>query len=322
MLQIMKERTLDYDSFVSTVRDVVKERMGDGFDIRIYKVIKNNSLELDSLVILKEGRGIAPNIYFKPYYESYLEGTSVDVIVERLCNIYNHCSMPLVQEDFTYTLKEMKPYIFYRTVSFDRNRKLLKDIPHIRYLDLAITFHCLVQSDEEGIGTIRITNGHLKQWGITLGDLKKLADINTARLFPAAIVKMEEVLRGMFKNGLTDDLDSDFTKELEIMLTDKGVTGKQNDMYVLSNQKGISGSSCILYEDILQNFARKINSDFYILPSSIHEVLLVPETKNMKKEDLAAMVREINVTQVADEEVLSDNVYFFSRESNKVLLNP
>lgn len=320
MLQLMEERTLDYATFISTVRDIVKERMGEGYDVRIYKVVKNNSLELDSLVILKEGKSFAPNIYFKPYYESYIEGTSVDVIAERLCCIYNHCSMPLVKEDFSYTLKEMEPYIFYRTVSFDRNRKILKEIPHIRYLDLAITFHCLVQSDEEGIGTIRITNSHLKQWGIALGDLKKMADANTVRLFPASIKNMEEVLKGMFYSGLTDDLESDFSKELEILLTDKKDAEKQHEMYVLTNQKGINGASCILYDDILQNFANKINSDFYILPSSIHEVLLVPKTKNMKKEDLAAMVREINATQVADEEVLSDNVYFFSRENRLVML--
>lgn len=320
MFQIVEEKALDYDSFVATVRDMVRERMGEGYDIHIYRITKNNSLEMDSLVILKEGKNFAPHIYFKPYYESYLAGTSVEDIAGRLCCIYNHCSVPLIREDFSYALKEMKPFIFYRVVNYERNRMLLLDIPHIRYHDLAVTYHCLVQSDEEGIGTIRISNAHMKQWGITLKELRMIARANTAGLFPAIIKRLEEVLGEAVPFRHKDGPQEDIPKELNSLLKKKKQSVNMDKIYVLTNNRGINGASCILYEDILEQFAAKINSDLFILPSSIHEVLLVPETGFINSSDLILMVREVNATQVAAEEVLSDNIYLYSRESKSVTL--
>lgn len=109
----VKEELLDYASFVSFVRNMVSERMGEGYSIKLFKVMKNNSLELDSLVVLKEGRNFAPNIYLNAYYDSYIAGTDVIEIVDRICMIYDHCSIPIVQEDFEYTLEHMRPYIFF-----------------------------------------------------------------------------------------------------------------------------------------------------------------------------------------------------------------
>ena len=320
MIEVLQERTMNYDSFVSTMKQIIEKRMGEGYDISIYKVIKNNSLELDSLVVLQEGRNIAPNIYLMPYYESYLEGTTIDDVADRLCGVYQYGSVQNVDDDFCYTLKEMKPYIFYRLVSFDKNIKLLEEVPHIRYLDLAITFHCLVRSDEDGIGTIRITNEHMKLWDVSLGEIKELAVANTERLFPATIKSMEEVLMGMLSGELVLAGGDNPMADLTPKLIDDLKNPCQQEMYILTNQKGINGASCMLYGDVIRTFASHINSDLYILPSSIHEILLVPQTPDMKKETLSKMVEEVNQTQVAREEVLSDKVYFFSRELNSIIL--
>jgi hypothetical protein len=91
-------------------------------------------------------------------------------------------------------------------------------------------------------------------------------------------------------------------------------------MYILSNFKGINGASCLLYENVLSEFAQLIQSDFYILPSSIHEIILVPYDKAILKEALAEMVEEVNRTQVSGDEVLSDRVYFYSRKNNSLTM--
>lgn len=319
MLQTVKEEVLGYDSFVSTIKQIVKERMGEGYSIRIYKVMKNNSLELDSLVVLKEGKNFAPNIYLMPYYESYLEGTSVAELALRLCSIYEHCSVPVVEEEFSYSFEVMKPYIFYRLVSFDRNQKLLGQIPHTRYLDLAVTFHCLVRSDDEGIGTIRITNEHLNYWNITRKDLDSLAAGNTKRLFPATIKSMEEVLHGIF--------DQEGYEEEGSQVFDRGdrnpgfsLLPGQRRMYILTNKNGINGASCILYPEVIRNFANRMKSDLYILPSSIHEVILIPKEKELNIDTLREMVMEVNRTQVAREEILSDRVYLYTRKQDEITL--
>jgi hypothetical protein len=225
-----------------------------------------------------------------------------------------------MDHSFTYAFEQMKPYIFFRLVSFERNRKLLSDIPHISYLDLAVTFHCLVRNDEEGIGTIRITNEHMKLWDVTLEELKTLAVQNTEELFPASIKSMEEVLAGILSEGVLDSSEENITEDLSLHLLPNIKNNTQPKMYILTNQKGINGASCLLYENVIRQFAQKINSDLYILPSSIHEIILIPKDLSMNKETFTKMVEDVNRTQVAAEEVLSDHVYHYSRENDRILM--
>lgn len=320
MQSVVMEKTMGYETFVKTMKEVVWDKLGDGYEVRIIKVIKNNSLELDSLVALKEGKKFAPNIYLMPYYESYLSGTPLITLVDRLCNIYRHCSVPVADEELNYTLKDMKSFIFFRLVSFERNEMLLEKIPHVKFLDLAVTFHCLVRNDDEGIGSIRITNEHLAQWNLSMDELQEFAVMNTKRLFPATIKSMEEVLKGVCDElilGYGDGI------ELPYPFSDLSLLSKDTnrlEMYILTNQKGINGASCMIYEDVIRGFADRMNSDLYILPSSIHEIILIPKEKEMQKESLSRMVKDVNRTQVAVDEILSDKVYLYSRKQNAILM--
>lgn len=310
MISAVKEEVLDYTSFVSFIKDEVTDRMGQGYNIRLFKVMKNNALELDSLVVLKEGENIAPNIYLNAYYDSYIEGTPLTEILDRLCMVYSNCAIPIVQPDFEYTLELMKPYIFFRLVSIERNKKLLTQVPHTKFLDLALTFHCLVRSEAEGIGTIRITNEHIEQWGISCDELKDLAEENTKRLFPPVIRTMEEVIEDLLYSDEDDDKVLDYGAEDEDIYP----------MYILTNQKGINGATCLIYEDVIKEFAKLIKSDLYILPSSIHEIILIPREGSEDKERLQRMVIDINSSQVPIEEVLSDRVYMYSLEKDAIII--
>lgn len=309
MLSNLKDNLLDYTSFVSLIKRMVTDRMGQGYKVKLIKVIKNNSLELDSLVVLKNGENIAPNIYLNSYYDSYIEGTPITEIIDRLCLIYKNCSISVVKPDFEYTIELMRPYIFFRLVNFERNKQLLKKLPHVRYLDLAITFHCLVRCDEDSINTIRITNKHIERWGISRDELMELAKENTIRFFPPVIKTIKEVIPGLLYSGELDEI-SEYGVKDEIICP----------MYILTNQKGINGASCMVYKGIIQEFAQLIRSDLLILPSSIHEIILVPCNVAEDRERLRRMLIDINASQVPVEEVLSDNIYTFSLERNAIMM--
>lgn len=319
MIQVVKEEKIAYQSFVNMVCAMLKDRLGKGYDLKLHKVTKNNSLELDSLVVLKKGVTYAPNIYLLSYYESYLEGTEVADIVDRLYNLYISNTKPVLNRDFNYTFDEMKKNITYRLISYERNEKLLSQIPHIKYLDLAITFHCLVKEDDEGIGTIRISNEHINSWNVSLEQLEEFANINTCVLFPATIKSMEDTIRGIVQDTPFDGAANISDEEFELLMNQSYYNDKP-PMYVLTNKQGINGASCILYDDLIEEFAEKIQSDLYILPSSIHELILIPTQNNKNSNNLIDMVMEVNLTQVAPEEVLSDNVYYYSRKQNAIIL--
>ncbi len=316
MLQMLKETGCEYDLFVKEITFLVRDIMGEGHTVTIYKVLKNNSLELDSLVILEEGKKISPNFYLLPYYEEYLMGTDMNDLAERICERYVNNTSPMILEDFNYEFGQMKECIIYRLVNYERNRKILESTPHIKYLDLAITFHCLVQDSKEEIGTIRITNDHLKFWNTNLEEIKKLAVKNTQKRFPAMIRRMEEVILSMLTNedgdnSLKGQMMNDLFPDLSTM---------NLNMYILSNTHGINGATCLLYDNILKKISQELQANLYILPSSIHEVIIIPCYDEMlSKETLSKMVCEVNCTQVAKEEVLSDKVYIYSRQKNAIM---
>lgn len=317
MQQVLNESTCDYNSFIKELTALVKEMMGEEYTARIYKVTKNNSLELDSLVLLKEGKSFAPNIYLLPYYEAFMEGVEIKELAERLCNIYHSCTNPIVNEKFSYSFEDMKRNVIYRLVNYEKNQKLLEHLPHIRFLDLAVIYHCLVHDEEDGIGTIRITNEHLKFWNISLKELQQFAVRNTRKIFPPVIKSMEEVIKGILSDECFEasDLSEDLYEE-----ADDDQYADRHRMFVLSNPKGINGATCLLYENVLKKFSDCLQADLFILPSSIHEIILIPYEKTITREALAAMVRDVNRTQVASDEVLSDRVYFYSRKNNEITM--
>jgi hypothetical protein len=312
MIEVLKETDSGYDSFIANIMEMVKAKMGKDYTAQIYKVTKNNALELDSLILQKEGKTFAPNIYLQPYYQAYLDGISMEEVTERLCSIYHNCSSSMIGKKFDFTLEAVKKNIVYRLIHYEKNSKLLKKIPHLKLLDFAITFHCLVHHGQDGIGTIRITNEHISRWKVTLEELEKLAAENTKNQFPPTIRSMDEVIRKMMNesNGSDEDYSEETINEI--------LQNKENSkrMYVLTNSQGINGATCLLYSDVLKNFSNHIKSDLFILPSSIHEVILVPFDCSIDKEVLRNMVVDVNQNQVAKDEVLSDQVYYYSRDDD------
>jgi hypothetical protein len=89
-------------------------------------------------------------------------------------------------------------------------------------------------------------------------------------------------------------------------------------MYVISNRDKINGAACILYKDVLKDFAQTIESDLYILPSSIHETIVVPKTPATNPQDLSQIVKETNDNHVEREEILSYSVYEYKRKENNL----
>lgn len=316
MLQVLRETGCDYDLFVMRITELVKETMGEEYDVRVCKVLKNNSLELDSLVILKKGEKASPNIYLLSYYESYLEGTEIRKLVNRICASYQSYMADFQAPDFSYSFEDIKSKIIYRLVNYEQNKKLLENSPHIKYLDLAITFHCLVQNSDNGISTIRVTNEHMKLWSICLKELKDYAVNNTKHIFPPVIRSMDEVILDIQRAECAEHTDQMHSEMSEGILCQ---TSRQQ-MYILSNSIGVNGATCLIYNNILKEFSSKLKTDLFILPSSIHELILLPFHKSLSKRTLMEMVYDVNRTQVAKDEVLSDKVYYYSREKNAILL--
>jgi len=281
-------------------------RLGSGYRIDIQDIIKNNDTHLDGLTILSENSNVSPTIYLNYYYEQFLSNPSFSSIVDDILDSYHkHAPKENIDIRFFTDFDKIKNRIVFKLVNYERNQELLSKVPHFKYLDLALVFNCFVEATSCGCATVLIHHHHLSFWNISSEELYSLALKNTPRLLPYQIQDMTEIVSDLFDDSISDVFNESFSP---------------SPMYVLSNITKINGSGCILYEDILLNIAEKIGSDFYIIPSSIHEVLLIPTTYAASYEALCNMVQEINASQLTREEVLSDKVYYYSRILNKITM--
>lgn len=306
---------LSYEEFIGAITEAVKNIFLKGYKVSVNPITKNNSIHLDGLVILKEGETTSPSIYLNDYYEEYKEGKLLSEIVKEIKELYDESynSEEFRSTAFEDNFENLKSTVIFRLINLEKNKQQLQDMPHLPLLDLAIAFYCLIRSSEEGIGTVKITNQLMKLWNTDLNELTELAKVNTPRLFSPVIRPMNDIIREILLDGERNIFKKDIDKQIK--------SGKiKSRMYILSNEKGINGASSLLYTDILKEFSYQLDTDFYILPSSIHELILVPKDGYMKKEELRKMVKEVNETQVPYEDILSDSVYVYSRELDSISL--
>lgn len=303
-----KKETMSYETFIQKVLKRMGEEFSKEHTVTVNPVTKNNSIHLDGLVIMKEGDNAAPTIYLNSFYETYEKGKDFEEIVEEIKSLY-HKSHAIEQYSTSIcfeNFEELKSKIIFRVVNFDRNEKMLQAVPYKKILDLAVTYHYLVESNKEGIRTVRITNELMERWNTNLNEIAELAKENTPRLFPAIIQSMDE-----FVNNLEIETEREIINHEEWNDVEEG--SKLSAMYILTNNQCINGASCLLY-DVIERFASKMKTDLYILPSSIHELILVPKQKNIKKSELKRMVKEVNDAEVPYEDILSYQVYSYDRE--------
>ena len=147
--------------------------------------------------------------------------------------------------------------------------------------------------------TAAISDHHMKTWGVTVHDLYHDSLLNTPRLFPPVISSMACILESLDPKHLQHQ-----------------PAFPETPFYVLTNQNGINGAACILYKDVIKNFAEGMDRNILILPSSIHEVLLLPDDELVSYNDLAHLVTFINQTEVPAQDRLSNQVYRYSRSED------
>jgi len=286
----------------------------DDVTVSSISVTKNNGFVLSGLQFKRDDNNIAPTIYLEGYFREYEEGRNLYKICDEIIASYEQAKLETMPDlDFFNRYETVRNRMFCRVVNRDRNSKLLESVPYVECMDLAIVFYLIVNVGEQS-GSILIRNEHMKMWKTDLGHIYHDAMTNNLNCMKSCVYSIEDVLIEMLKDRKDDDLIGvcqvlDYCKESE----------GNAPMYVLTNKEKYYGAACILDESFLADFAESLQCEFYILPSSIHELILIPDKDGISVDSLAEMVSEVNVTQVSEEEVLSNTVYKFSRAIGKVV---
>lgn len=298
---------LTFQNFVEEVRSQITDFLPEEYEgatVEVVAVTKNNGTELTGLNIRKPGCNISPNIYLNDYYNDYISGRMLESILLQIARLRIDTD---VAESFDTNIissfEKVTDYIYPKLVNYELNKDRLTEIPYISFAgDLALLFYInaseftkdlLVQS---GAATINITNQLLDNWGITVQDLKEVALRNQRSSI--CFKTMREILAEMdpaYANILPEEDDP--------------------TMYVLSNNNKINGAAAITDTDFLEGIKNELDSDLVILPSSIHEVIIIPKRKVdgvNDPETLKEMIGEVNGSELQPDEILSDRPYIYS----------
>ena len=297
---------MEFINFTTIVKNEIEKRAGKNYHVRLNDVRKNNGVILSGLTVMQEDSNISPTIYLNTYYEAYQSGqATLGMVLDEVMDVYerNRVNRSIdVRQFLNYEM--VKRRIVYKLINTEKNQELLKDIPHIPFYDLSIVFQFLITEEHFSNATILIHNAHLQIWGISVEEIYQSAQQNTPILNPYEIKNMKEVLC---------EFMSKEEEDFEYAINDTA------SVYVLSNKSKIYGAACILYPELIQDFAEAVSSDLFIIPSSVHEVLLLPAKGTEELEDIKRMVQEVNDTQVEREELLSYSVYFFERKEKSII---
>ncbi len=294
---------MNVNEFGLKVQKAIASKLGEGYQVRLQEVAKNNGVILHGLLIMEENRNISPTIYLNSFWEYYERGIPFAIIVERILQIYEE-DTPEENIDMSFfkEFEKVKEQICFRVISAERNAELLQKIPHINYLDMAVCFYYAYRGDVLGNGSILIHNTHMEMWNTTVDELLELARCNTPRIYPWERTSMEEIFHEVAGEELSGKEYHDFWEEVP--------------MYVVSNKEHVYGAAVLLYTDVLKQLAADAQRNLYVIPSSIHEIIVLQDNGKEDVLRLKAIIEEVNCTQVEPEEILSDNLYFYNRHDD------
>ncbi|MCQ2536293.1 MAG: DUF5688 family protein [Lachnospiraceae bacterium] len=294
---------MNYTEFKDALVSSVKEHLDASIRVELRNVTKNNGVSLDAIVIVSDTSNVSPTLYINHLYGAYQNGESLSSIACHLIEL-NARYKPKTNFDISLItdFEKAKSNLIYKLINFDKNRDLLKNVPHIAFLDLAIVFYYQVPDIHYHDGFILITNDMLTTWGKTKEDVFSISKENTKRLYKISVTKVYDLVC----NRLSPEEQAVF--EIENI-----------PLYILTNIANFNGANCLLDTDTLSSLSDMHESNLFIIPSSIHETLFIPEDENpMDIEYMVDMVKYVNQTELTEQDILSDHIYYFDRLEKKL----
>lgn len=294
---------MDYEQFKEGFREDLKAALqarGIAADLRENHVEKLNQ-SYDALSVTPEGSNIGVNLNLGSIFEAHAAGLSYKEALDRAVSQVEAGiqQIPALHAADIVNYDEMKNKLSMEVVSAERNADLLQKIPHEQMEDMAVVYRLILGETPGGHNTLLVTNDLMEQFGINREQLHADAMVNAPEIRPSEIRGMTEVMNEMFGGGMMPEMDP-----------------ADEQLFVASVPSNEHGAGVIAYPNFFEDAAEKLGGDFYVLPSSIHEVLLVRDNGEMSVNDLEDMVRSVNASEVRPEEQLTDHVYHYDAKDH------
>lgn len=295
---------MEFENFKEMFVEDVKEKLDEkGIEAKLttQEVRKIND-SYESLTVTPEGSNIGVNLNLEAFFNSTNNGAEYSDVVEKAVDVVQEGikNQPAIDVSALTDYNQMKDKLIMEIVSKENNKEMLENIPHKEMEDMAVVYRFELASDGDNHATVLATNQLIESMGVTPEQLHKDALENAPEIKPAVIKGMSEVMAEMM------GMEHEEMEAMGLLVDDS-----EEAMYVATTPDKNRGAGVMAYENFMDQAAERAGGDFFILPSSVHEILIVPDNGKMELGDLQDMVREVNRTQVAPEEKLTDSVYHY-----------
>lgn len=301
---------MNMTEFVERLKDEVREYLPEAVKGEVIiddvEVVKMNDQKLHGLTFRMPGSDAAPTLYVDDMFSAYKDGMNIGELTADLASMYTGSRGGVKPPEVDLSYDGVKDSLTVRLLEKKRNREFLSNMPHVSVgHGLAVIADINMGEEKVGEWRIAVSNMVLEQLGVDRDTLFADAMKNSVIKEPAQLVDMGNALFG-------PDMTNLLERDEPIAPEDVG------SMYVLTNASQSLGAAAMFYPDVKEKAAELIGGDYYILPSSIHEVIIVPDTLDMKAKDLCEMVKQANKTVTDEKDILSDNVYHYSKDERRL----
>ena len=291
---------MDFETFMNEAIKEMRDRFPD-FDISKQEVSKLQGESYTGMAVRPENSEIGATLNLKDFYEALGSGMFLEDVMDSIersvVSAVRH--MPHYDARVLEDYDRMKDALTVDLVPVAGNEEKLAQIPHKNVEDMALVYRFEEESSVYGSASILVTNEMLAVYDITADQLHEDAMKAAVQNRPAKLHNMNDVMRDMM-----GDMSGLFPMN------------EPSPLWVATVEGGQNGAGVIQYPGFLDQAAEALGGDFYVLPSSVHEVLLVADDGSMELSYLEEMVRSVNETEVSPAERLSDNVYHYDSKAH------
>ena len=280
----------------------------------IQENLKNNGVRLVGLEFHKPDSTVSPVLYMESYYEDIKQGKEVGMVMQDIANSYiqhERSSRAITEHslmDYEYVRQWIEPVL----LNTADNREMLAQMPYRKMADLSL-FYSVVFPDQgdDMRASMKIKSDHMAYWGVSEQDLYTQAITNIESKETNTLFPMDSVLVAMLTGR-------ESSRNLLKAAPGEHMQPLPDGMYVLTNEQKTYGASLLAVPGIMEKVNQLFPDGYYILPSSVHETIILPKPCGIPVKELGEMVRDINRTQVSREERLSDCVYEYDKEKSAI----
>lgn len=289
---------LKYEDFVIELERKLDEKYPGVKRVKIENFKLN---EKKQGIVICYSDEIAATIYPENLYGAYQGTESMDTVFQIIDWAIKNEQIR-VYKQMLYTWKSIKPYVKPFVFNLEKNREYIEKTQCVYQERLDLAYACyieIIEEEKRDVAMINVSKGMLELWGISEQELFETAEENAIYDVKPMSVLMKALTGKAMRKELEPEADA---------------------MHVVSNENRRRGAAGIFDTELIQKQAEELGCNFYILPSSLHEIILMREDMASEMETLREMVQEINSTQVLVEDYLSDSIYYYDRETKKVTI--